>query len=345
MLIAADNHVWPVWAPTWLRDQVASPDCSGPGGTHGRLRQLAKWLTIYFSEHEGATARWLYHAAQYCDRDVPSDELDRLLIWAENLFGQGHDISERRSALLSQRARPDLEEIYAIASAGPDLAEYRASSPQRLYNSPQRQTVAVLQDWSRYCGQNDPLICFGADDRFWTRPFSAVRNLLHVHAQIVPSPMRSTHALTQSGTLSEHSKAGTGDRAFLVLEFDFSKTTPKGKPTVWAPLLQRCEAEWIAALDIQAALLAHLASERPLWMTVFSGGRSLQGWFPCRGEDEEKLLSWFNTSALRLGACSSTRCISQFVSMPDGERAPNREGKSVRRSIVYYDSSFYDYPK
>jgi len=157
--------------------------------------------------------------------------------------------------------------------------------------------------------------------------------------------MRSTHTLTQSGTLSEHSKAGTGDRAFLVLEFDFSKTTPKGKPTVWAPLLQRCEAEWIAALDIQAALLAHLASERPLWMTVFSGGRSLQGWFPCRGEDEEKLLSWFNTSALRLGACSSTRCISQFVSMPDGERAPNREGKSVRRSIVYYDSSFYDYPK
>jgi hypothetical protein len=34
---------------------------------------------------------------------------------------------------------------------------------------------------------------------------------------------------------------------------------------------------WITALDIQAALLAHLALERPLWLTVFSGGKSLQG--------------------------------------------------------------------
>ena len=72
-------------------------------------------------------------------------------------------------------------------------------------------------------------------------------------------------------------------------------------------------------------------------MIVFSGGKSLQGWFPCRSEDEEKLLAWFNTSALRLGACPSTRCISQFVRMPDGTRAPNRDGKSVRQAILYYD--------
>jgi hypothetical protein len=233
----------------------------------------------------------------------------------------------------------DLEEIHAIARHGPTLAQYRVSSPQRLYDNPQRQTAAVLQDWSRYCGEDDPLVCFGADDRFWTRPLNAVKNLLYVHAQIVPSPMRAMRALTQAGTLSEHSKAGTGDRAFLVLEFDFSKATPKGKPTVWGPLLEQCEAEGITALDIQAALLAYLERERPLWMTVFSGGKSLQGWFPCRGEDEEKLHAWFNTSALRLGACSSTWCVSQFVRMPDGTRAPNREGKSVRQSIEYYDPS------
>jgi len=164
-----------------------------------------------------------------------------------------------------------------------------------------------------------------------------VKNVLHVHAQIVPSPMRATRALTQAGTLSEHSKAGTGDRAFLVLEFDFTETTPKGKPTVWAPLLERCEGEGITALDIQAALLAYLATERPLWMTVFSGSKSLQGWFPCRGEDEEKLLVWFDSRAMRLGACSSTRCVSQFVRMPDGTRAPNRDGKSVRQTVEFYN--------
>ena len=62
MLISCDDHVWPLWAPDWLRAQVESPDCSG--GTHPRLRDLAKWLTIYFAEHEGEAERWLYHAAQ-----------------------------------------------------------------------------------------------------------------------------------------------------------------------------------------------------------------------------------------------------------------------------------------
>src|SRR5262249_41478989 len=143
-------------------------------------------------------------------RDVPSDEVDRLLIWAESLFGQKHSTSESslRNASLS-RAHADPEEIYSIAWSGPDLAEYRASSPQQLYDSPQRQTVAVLRDWSRYCGENDPLVCFGADDRFWTRPLSAVKNSLYIHAQIVPSPMRAVRALTQAGTVSEHSKVGT----------------------------------------------------------------------------------------------------------------------------------------
>jgi len=87
-LVSSDNHAFPVWVPDWLRDQVAAPDCST--GTHYRLRWLARWLVIYFSEQQGIAKRWLYHAAQYCDRDVPDDEIDRLLSWAEGLFGQGH---------------------------------------------------------------------------------------------------------------------------------------------------------------------------------------------------------------------------------------------------------------
>jgi hypothetical protein len=333
MLISTDNYAFPSWVPDWLRVMVESPDCSQ--GTHPRLLWLAKWLTIYFAEREHAE-RWLKHAAALCDRDVPDDEIDRLLTWAENAFEQGQRASSQ-STSVSSRSQPDLEQIYDLASGGPNLVEFRASSPKRLCDSSQRQTIAVLRDWSHYCGEPDPLICFGADDRFWTRPFSAVKNLLYVHAQIVPSPMRAQYGTTQSGTLSEHSKDGVGDRTFLVLEFDFAKTTPKGKPTIWCSLLERCETKGITALDIQASLLAGLSRERPLWMVVFSGGKSLQGWFPCRGEDEEKLHVWFNTSARRLGACPSTWCVSQFVRMPDGTRAPNREGKSVRQSIQFYN--------
>jgi hypothetical protein len=304
------------------------------------LRWLAKWLVIYFTEHPGAAERWLNHAAALCDRDVPKGELDRLLVWAQNVFGQGgtgsdSEGSPRKSA--PTRAQPDMEEIYRVAVNGPNRGEFRDLSPERLYKSPERQTNAVLEAWAHYCHQDDPLVCFGADDRFWTRPLSVVKNLLYVHAQLVPSPMRVQRGVTQSGTLSEHSKDGVGERAFIVTEFDFAKLTPKGKPTIWVPLIERCEAQRIAVFDIQAAVLACLARERPLWMAVFSGGKSLQGWFPCRGESEEEVEHWFRQYAKPLGACHSTLCKSQFVRMPDGTRAPDRAGQSVRQTIEYYD--------
>jgi hypothetical protein len=342
LLLSADNHEWPLWAPEWLRQQVENPDCSD--GTHPRLRYLAKWLTIYFAEHEGAAQRWLRHAAGRCDREVDHGEVDRLLHWAEGLFGSTETVktsnghSKRvKGPTSSARPQVDLERIYRIASEGPRLAQYRSSSPRFMWGS--RKTDEVLAAWARYCGQEDPLVCFGADDQFCTRSLSVVRGILHVHAQIVPSPMRARVGLTADGRWSEHTKDGTGPRMFLVAEFDFTKTTPKGKPTIWEPLIDRCEKAGITVLDINAALLAYLARERPLWMTVFSGSKSLQGWFPCRDVSEEELQCWFMQSARRLGADSMTWCKSQFVRLPDGTRTPNREGKSVRQTIEYYDPS------
>jgi hypothetical protein len=47
----------------------------------------------------------------------------------------------------------------------------------------------------------------------------------------------------------------TGERMFLVLEFDFTKQTPKGKPTIWVPLLARCEQAGITAPNRLSRLL------------------------------------------------------------------------------------------
>ena len=336
MLISQDNHVWPAWAPAWLGAQVESPDCAE--GTHPTLRRLAKWLVIYFAECDGQAERWLYHAAQHCDREVDDGELDRLLCWAEASF-LGDDPERQQSCGMARQQPPpaDLEEIYRIAERGPRLAEYRTSSPIRLYDTPRRNTELVLEAWAQYAGLADPLICFGSRDAFWTRPKSTIGHLLHIHEQIVPSPMRAMHGLTVDGRWSEHTKDGTGERLFLVVEFDFAKLTPRGKPTIWAALVERCEAAGISMLDVQAAILTHLARSRPLWMTVFSGSKSLQGWSPCCGEPEEDLHQWFNAKARRLGACHSTWCKSQFVRLFDGSRAPNREGKSVRQSIEFYN--------
>jgi hypothetical protein len=319
MLITVDNHVWPPWAPAWLGAEVESPDCSS--GTHPALRNLAKWLVVYFAEHEGQAERWLHFAAQRCDRDVDDGEIDRLLAWAEALVGSVDPARTQAGGETRQQPpRADLEEIYRLAVKGPRLTEYRAASPVRLCDTPRRNTELVLEAGAEYAGIADPLVCFGSRDTFWTRPKSAVGRLLYIYEQIVPSPMRAIGGITADGRWSEHTKDGTCERTFLVVEFDFAPLTPKGKPTIWTPLLERGEAARLTILDINAALLVHLAAQRPLWMTVFSGSKSLQGWFPCRDVTEEELHDWFNRSARVLGADPMTFCKSQFVRMPDGHR-------------------------
>src|SRR5205807_578538 len=72
---------------------------------------------------------------------------------------------------------------------------------------------------------------------------------------------------TRSGKISEHTLENTGPRRFLVIEFD------KG------------------TLDQQAALLFHLSKFAPsLALVVFSGSRSLHGWFYCANQTEEAQL-------------------------------------------------------
>ena len=75
-----------------------------------------------------------------------------------------------------------------------------------------------------------------------------------------------------------------------------------------------------------AALVAHLAIERPVWITVYSGGKSLQTWTPCRGENEDDLHNWFIKSARRLGACAAA------IGAEKGERV---EGRLSYRSGYY----------
>jgi hypothetical protein len=349
VLISADHHVFPIWAPEWLRAQVEAPNCSC--GTHQQLRKLAKWLVIYFAEHEGEADRWLHHAAQRCARDVPNGEVARLLAWAEALFAQRHGVGGSYDSLTCDEGEdengtsvmrkasphsfitpPNLEEILSIAKAGPRLVEFRDSSPLRL-SLHKRNTTHVLEQWARYAQEDDPWVCFGRDARFWTRRLSTCQRILPCHQLIVPSPMRAQVARTVEGKLSEHSLEGVGERTFLVAEFDFSRLKPSGEPTIWAPLLDECENIGITILDLNAALIARLGQERPLWMTVFSGNKSLQAWFPCRGEPEEELHHWFNTGAERLGACHSTLCKSQFVRMPDGTRASN----NARQRIEFFN--------
>jgi hypothetical protein len=322
---------FPGWCPNWLRKAVEQPDCSGCGGSHGRLRSLARSLVHHISpeRHPGLALHWLKTAAQRCDRVPPDDELARMIPWA--IARDDSAQSESGSHNQSPTAI-DIDALYEIIVRGPTRDELREMSHERCADTKDRQTARILDDWANYAGNPNPWICHGSASVFYTRRLSKMRAWAHSHQQIVPSPMRRQYGTTIDGHLSEHSLEGTGPRCILVVEFDFALVNDHRNPTRWAPLINACADASRSVLDMNAALIAHLMATASIWMIIYSGGKSLQAWRPCKDIDEQSLDQWFHGIAAPLGACGSTWCRSQFVRMPDGQRDDGR-----RQTVEYYN--------
>ena len=151
---------------------------------------------------------------------------------------------------------------------------------------------------------NNPLLCCGVSNRkFKTNSKVDWGDSLRKMRFIVPSPMSAKHGLTQSGKRSPHTLSNTGQRRFLVVEFDDG------------------------TLDQQAAIHYHLGTKFPLTLIVFSGSKSLHGWYYVQGSTEFHVKEFFNY-ACSLGADRATWTKSQFVRMPNGVR-DNGEKQSV----------------
>jgi hypothetical protein len=155
-------------------------------------------------------------------------------------------------------------------------------------------------------GGDDPWVCFGSNTDFSTERLSRIIKPQQF-AQIVPSPMLDKYGMTADGRRSQHTLSGTGPRRFLVLEFDG------------------------IARDTQGATLLHLAERAPLAMAVDSGGKSIHGWFFCKGKTDEQLRPFFRM-ACGLGADPATWNRSQFVRMPDGRR-----DNGNRQSVLFFN--------
>ncbi len=112
---------------------------------------------------------------------------------------------------------------------------------------------------------------------------------------------------TKDGRISARTLENTGPRRFLIVEQD------GGTP------------------DEQAGILLHLAKKAPLALAVFSGKKSIHGWFYCQGQPEERLKS-FMQYAVSLGADPATWTRCQLVRMPDGTR-----DTGARQTIFYFN--------
>jgi hypothetical protein len=215
---------------------------------------------------------------------------------------------------------PNFELIEVVAQRGNGLVNLWEASPVRV-DSNQPKTEEIID--SLFPG--NPLLCCGwTRHQFDTRPRSRWYKL-HDLQFIVPNPMTATVGLTKSRKLSGHALSNTGPRRFLIVEFDFeSNNSPEE-----AQLLATLETEGRDVRDLCAALLLHLAEKAPLALAVYSGGKSLHGWFYCAGVPEERVWRTFQY-AVSLGADRANWTPSQFARMPDGLR------ENGSRQTVYF---------
>ena len=160
---------------------------------------------------------------------------------------------------------------------------------------------------------NNPLICCGADQsNFRTAPLPFFKDKCGGLQFVVPSPMSSVWGVNQSGERSMHTLDNTGPRKYLVVEFDRGEHAD------------------------HAAFLHNLHRLIPITMVVYSGNKSLHGWFNVEDLPLPKQISFFR-EATRLGADTATWNKSLFVRMPDSRR---HNGKR-QRILLFNHPQYY----
>lgn len=164
--------------------------------------------------------------------------------------------------------------------------------------------------------QEDDLLCLATDIRSAaTMPRHNWRGKEPAMQFIVANPMTATIGRTQEGKLSARClDIATASRTYIVIEFD------RGTP--WE----------------QAAILSSLHTEDrvPLIMVVWSGGKSMHGWFDVRRLSEDEKQDFFGW-ACTLGADASLWDPCKLVRMPGGRRpiknSPPSPGQVVPQPI------------
>jgi hypothetical protein len=281
--------------PRFVRDLLSSPPRRG-GGLNLWLYRVARVLHPYRDANE--IINLLRAAAD--GEPIRPGEIERAVERSKTAAWQSGQ-PYRAAPIVSAWPKVNVQEHEAIIRDGGGLVDLWEQSPVRIEDNETHTEELIDQLFPA-----DLLLCCGpGQSKFATRTREEWRGQLSELQLIVPSPMTARTGTTQDGRESAHSLSNTGQRRYLVVEFDQG------------------------TVDEHAALLLHLASTAPMTLVVHSGGKSLHGWFYCLGQPEEKLRRFFNY-AVSLGADHATWCRSQFCRMPDGLR------DGGKRQIVYY---------
>lgn len=115
------------------------------------------------------------------------------------------------------------------------------------------------------------------------------------HQFVVPNAMSAKHGMNTDGRISRRCLANTGPLTYQVVEFDNG------------------------TLDEQAKIHLHLAGMAKLCLVVFSGNKSLHGWYDVRSMGPEGVTR-FRRYVAALGADKATFTPCQLVRTPNARR-------------------------
>ncbi len=289
--------------PTKVRERLKGCPTEGQG-VHPWLFKTARSLHKHFSEEEIVD---ILCANLSCER--PEREIRDAVVNAGK-----HARGEMGSP--SQKPWPtvDYTMVHKIVVNCPvRLKDLSSISPMDL-STEGPKTEEILD--ALFPG--NPLLCFGQSvNACWTKPRNFWRGRESDFQFIVANPMTKETGTTTDGKESQRCLDNTGEREFVVIEFDISE---EGN---WAPYVRDWRSRGITTIDANVALILELATKGlprlPLALAVHSGGKSMHAWLPCVGLKEEQVRP-FMARAVKLGADKATWTRCQLVRMPNGIR-------------------------
>lgn len=265
--------------PPALREALENPP--EPGNRNVWLFTVAKRARRFASKKK-VRALLLKVAAQWTDRDF-TPEIDRAVSRAFSENSQASSLSPHPSHGLPW------------PPFNPAAWTRRLNTPIPFPEKP--LDISTEQVIDRLFPGN-PLICAAQDTRSAiTQEREAWRGKEAALQFIVANPMTAKTGFNQSGKPSHRCQDNaTKRRRYLVIEFDRGEITH------------------------QAAILASLATQQvPLILVIWSGNKSLHGWFDVQRLNEYQKYRFFRHAAF-LGADTTLWDPSKLVRMPGGGR-------------------------
>jgi hypothetical protein len=290
-------------------------------------RKIRKQIETCPAKGQGVH-HWLFTSALLLHRYFPEDQIEEILSQYVSCRGREREIGDAvaNSAKIIRGEMPssgltktwqavDYTTVHKIVlGSRVRLSHLQANSPVPVWAH--RQMTEEILD---ALFPDNPLLCFGLSaNSFYTKPREFWRGRGSSFQFIVPNTMMKETGITKDGKESKRCLDNTGQRRFLVIEFDISENDEK-----WGSYVREWKAKGISVLDANVALLLELARRGlphlPLALAVYSGGRSIHAWYWCEGLTDEQLRP-FMVRAVRLGADYATWTKCQLVRMPDGTR-------------------------